>query len=99
MTDDLKRDMTVTALLIVIAAVAIIGKVRVHQDLVQAERPQPAAVRTLEARDGWEPIVAYDPADKRLTVTDHLAADALVCLTYAQGKPPACRLVRDWVQK
>lgn len=62
---------------------------------VEPPSPKPA-VRTLTARAGWDPIATYDPADKRLDVTNHLAADALVCITDGQGDP-VCKLTREWV--
>lgn len=45
----------------------------------------------LTLTDGPAPIVTYDPAVKRLTLTDHLAADALVCMG------GVCQRPANWV--
>ena len=46
--------------------------------------------RELSQADGWAPIAVWTPSDKRLDVTDHLPADALVCI---RGE---CELAQEW---
>lgn len=63
----------------------------------QARTEHRPAQRLLTAVDGYDPIAVYDQADKRLTVTDHAAADLLLCITYGQGAAPVCKLPAEWV--
>lgn len=59
--------------------------------------PEPSALslepaRTLTVRDGYDPIVTWDPNDKRLTIhLDHVAANVLICIGQT------CNLGQEWV--
>lgn len=46
---------------------------------------------TLAVQPGWAPIVRYDPATARLTVTRNLRADAEVCIH------ETCDLAANWL--
>lgn len=86
------------ALTVVVAALVAAGAyMALPRFVATAQVPPPVPgvrvvtpERVLRVRDDWDPIATYDVQDKRLTVTDHLAADALVCI---RG---ACKLAADW---
>jgi hypothetical protein len=92
---DLQIGLTCLALFFVIIGAG--AAVRAY--VVATPNPEPSALsleptRTLTVRDGYDPIVTWDPKDKRLTIHgEHVAADVLVCMG---GQ---CGLVQDWVAR
>lgn len=85
---------TWTAIMATIVVILLTGLADLRKQ-VQASQPAALpkpALRQLTVIDGYDPVATYDPADRILTITNHLPADALVCIS---GR---CGLPREWEQ-